>query len=92
MLENGPYPYPLKRRILSDRGHLSNVACARELPNLVREGTTRIILGHVSRENNMPDLAYATAQAELCACGFTENIDYVLKVAPPENEQSYLVF
>ncbi len=92
MLENGPYPYPLKRRILSDRGHLSNVACARELPYLVREGTTRIILGHVSRENNMPDLAYATAQAELCACGFTENIDYVLKVAPPENEQSYLVF
>ena len=92
MLENGPYPYPLKRRILSERGHLSNEACARELPSLVREGTTRILLGHLSRENNLPDLAYATAQAELAACGMTENIDYILQVAPPENDRSYLVF
>lgn len=92
MLENGPYPYPLKRRILSDRGHLSNAACAAELPSLVREGTTRIYLGHLSRENNMPQLAYATAQAELTACGLIENRDYLLQVAPPENERSYLVF
>ena len=92
MLENGPYPYPLKRRILSDRGHLSNVACARELPSLVRDGTTRIFLGHLSRENNLPDLAYATAQAELNACGLKENIDYVLRVAPPENDANYTIF
>ena len=92
MLENGPYPYPLKRRILSDNGHLSNLACAKELPALVKAGTTRIFLGHISKENNMPELAYATAQAELTACGFTENIDYVLRTAPPENEGGYLVF
>ncbi len=92
MLENGPYPYPLKRRILSDCGHLSNAACARELPYLVREGTTRIFLGHLSRENNLPDLAYATAEAELTGAGLRENIDYILQVAPPENEQPYLVF
>ncbi len=92
MLENGPYPYPLKRRILSEQGHLSNLACAKELPSLVKTGTTRIFLGHISEENNMPELAYATAQAELAACGFTENIDYVLRVAPSENQSGYMVF
>ena len=92
MLENGPYPYPLKRRILSDEGHLSNLACARELPQLVRDGTTRISLGHLSRENNLPDLAFATAQSELNACGFRENIDYILQVAAPESDRPYMVF
>ncbi|MBP3436100.1 MAG: MBL fold metallo-hydrolase [Clostridia bacterium] len=92
MLENGPYPYPLKRRILSAVGHLSNEACARELPALVRSGTTRIVLGHISRENNLPDLAYATARAELAACGLTENIDYVLQTAAPECDRPYTVF
>lgn len=92
MLENGPYPYPLKRRILSAGGHLSNEACARELPALVRGGTTRIVLGHISHENNLPDLAYTTAQSELTACGLVENIDYVLQTAASECERSYTVF
>ncbi len=92
MLENGPYPYPLKRRILSARGHLSNEACARELPALVRGGTTRIVLGHISKENNMPSLAVATARAELEACGMTENIDYLLQAAAPECDRPYMVF
>lgn len=92
MLENGPYPYPLKRRILSSAGHLSNAACARELPELVRRGTTRIFLGHISRENNLPELAYTTAQSELAACGFVENRDYVLCVAEPECHRPYTVF
>lgn len=91
MLENGPYPYQLKRRILSDCGHLSNEACARELPQFVRDGTTRLVLGHLSRENNLPELAYATAQAELSACGFRENREYLLQVAPPENTAPYWV-
>ncbi len=92
MLENGPYPYPLKRRILSECGHLSNTACACELPQFVQEGTTRIFLGHISRENNLPDLAYATAQAELAACGLVENVDYILQVAMPEWDRPYVVF
>ena len=92
MLENGPYPYVLKRRILSPFGHLSNEACAAELPNFVRNGTTRISLGHLSRENNMPSLAQATAQAALQSCGMTECVDFLLRVAPPENDQSYVIF
>ncbi len=92
MLENGPYPYPLKRRILSDIGHLSNEACARELPALVRSGTTRLFLGHLSRENNLPALAQSTAQAELTVAGMTEGVDYLLGVAAPESDRPYLTF
>ena len=60
MLKNGPYPAYLKRRILSDRGHLSNADCSRLAGELARRGTGRIILGHLSRHNNLPELARRT--------------------------------
>ena len=64
MLSYGPYPVYLKRRILSDRGHLSNDNCAKLARALAESGTARIILGHLSRENNRPELALAaTAKA-----------------------------
>ena len=47
MLENGPYPYSLKKRILGKKGHLSNDACASTAERLVNGGTTRIYLGHL---------------------------------------------
>lgn len=59
MLCDGPYPVYLKRRILSDHGHLSNPDCARLVRHLADNGTKRIILGHLSRENNRPGLAMA---------------------------------
>ncbi len=92
MLENGPYPYVLKRRILSDRGHLSNEACAAELPALLQSGTTRVVLGHLSRENNLPALAQATALSALQGQGAVENRDFTLHVAPPENTNPPLIF
>lgn len=92
MLQNGPYPYVLKRRILSDCGHLSNEACAAELPLLLQNGTTRLVLGHLSRENNLPALAHATAFASLQAMGAVENRDFTLQVAPPENADAPLIF
>lgn len=92
MLENGPYPYPLKRRILSEQGHLSNEHCAQELPYFVQQRTTRIVLGHLSRENNLPALAYTTASATLGEYRMTENRDYVLQVAPPENTRGPMIF
>ncbi len=52
MLENGPYPYHLKRRVLSNHGHLSNAACADTITSLVENGTTRLVLGHLSKQNN----------------------------------------
>ncbi len=92
MLMNGIYPYPLKRRILSDCGHLSNDDCSRLLPKLVESGSTRFILAHLSRENNMPVIAESTALFELSKNGMKRNKDFILTVAPPvTNGESILI-
>ena len=62
MLRYGPYPVYLKRRILSDSGHLSNACCAQLARKLALGGTKQIILGHLSRENNTPALAMQAAR------------------------------
>jgi len=85
MLQNGPYPYYLKRRILGDHGHLSNDDCAHTLPWLVERGTTRFVLGHLSRENNYPELALATARAQFTSAGMAEGDDYLLSAAAAHN-------
>ena len=87
MLQNGSYPYFLKRRILSDTGHLSNEACARFIPRLVESGTENFILSHLSRENNLPELAYQTALNALTDRKMKKNIDFTLHVAPLINER-----
>lgn len=92
MLETGPYPYYLKRRIKSATGHLSNDSCGEMLERLVRSGTTRIILGHLSRENNLPAIAYATSKNALSEIGAFEGTDYLLSVAPPGNMEKMIVF
>ena len=92
MLENGPYPYFLKRRILSDRGHLSNAACADVAAQLVEHGTTRLFLGHLSAENNLPELAFQTSYCALCECGAVADRDYILKVNPRENNDDVVRF
>ena len=62
MLRNGPYPYVLKRRILSEGGHLSNDACAEAAAYFAENGTRNLLLAHLSRENNTPDLAMKTVR------------------------------
>lgn len=57
MLSYGPYPVALKRRILSPHGHLSNPDCARLAAALAVQGTSMFLLGHISKENNRPELA-----------------------------------
>lgn len=91
MLQNGPYPYILKRRILSDTGHLSNDNCALLSSLLVMNGTTRIVLGHLSRENNVPSLALQTTKSELDSAGAQEGKDYILKVAKPVNDEKAMI-
>ena len=58
MLMDGPYPYDLKLRISSRRGHLSNCDCAQLASELARSGTRGFILAHLSQENNLPELAF----------------------------------
>ena len=62
LLEIGSYPYELKRRIKSDIGHLSNDDSGALAQSLAQSGTKEIILGHLSEENNFPQLALKTVE------------------------------
>ena len=78
MLWNGRYPYPLKKRIAGARGHLSNADCAAFAAELAESGTKRILLAHLSRENNTPEFAYQATAEQL------SGKDVLLRVAAPE--------
>lgn len=92
MLKSGPYPFTLKKRILSDIGHLSNDACANSLVELVRGGTLRLMLGHLSEQNNTPHLAMSTAVNILSQAGAKLGSDYTLDVAPTETNAKAVIF
>ena len=70
MLMNGPYPFILKQRILSDRGHLSNKATARILTKLIGDNTKYIFLAHISEHNNTKQLAFNEITKELSSINF----------------------
>lgn len=65
MLMNGGYPWHLKKRINGDKGHLSNDAAAALLPRLINSNFPRILLAHLSKDNNRPELAYITVKNSL---------------------------
>ena len=65
MLKNGLYPYDLKVRILSRKGHLSNRDCADFACELYEHGTRHLLLAHLSEHNNVPDIAYDETNAAL---------------------------
>ena len=92
MLQCGPYPYILKKRILSDLGHLSNEMCAEIAVELVNSGTTRILLAHLSRENNIPELAKQATLCELEMNGMKQNIDFMLSVVPETNRSGAVIY
>ena len=87
-LQTGPYPYPLKQRILSDHGHLSNDAAASFACRMARRGTRHFVLIHLSKENNTPDCALYTVGCALRSGGFP---DVRLTVAPRgESSEAYI--
>lgn len=65
MLQVGPYPYPLKQRILGNRGHLSNESAGQLLCRVLHDDLKKIYLGHLSKENNYAELAYETVRLEI---------------------------
>lgn len=65
MLQVGPYPYYLKQRILGDRGHLSNERAGQLLCSLLHDKLQSVMLGHLSKENNLPELAYEAVRVEV---------------------------
>ena len=75
MVKNGPYPYPLKARILSDEGHLSNKFAAKVAVRLAQSGTKHLLLAHLSKENNEPRLALDTVRDALVQAGVEMKVD-----------------
>lgn len=71
---NGRYSYVLKRRILSPRGHLSNGDCAQAVVKCVENGASDIVLCHLSRENNTPELALGVTKAAIDAAGLKAHL------------------
>ncbi|MGX7394375.1 MULTISPECIES: MBL fold metallo-hydrolase [Carnobacterium] len=65
MLRMGGYPWHLKQRILGDKGHLSNEDGALALAEIIGDKTKRVYLGHLSKDNNMKELAHLTAESIL---------------------------
>ena len=65
MLQVGPYPYYLKQRILGDKGHLSNENSGRLLSRILHDKLQTVLLGHLSKENNLPELAYESVRMEI---------------------------
>ena len=80
MLRIGPYPWHLKKRIAGDRGHLSNDAAGEVIAYMAEKGTKRFLLGHLSRENNFPELAYQTVYNALCEKSCLAGLDISLDV------------
>lgn len=81
MLKNGPYPWPLKKRILSEHGHLSNVSCGKLLTDIFSHRIKHVFLGHLSEENNKPLLAYDTVKSILYANKINPEKDFTLHLA-----------
>ncbi len=67
---------------MSEIGHLSNEACAETAVDLVKNGTTRLMLAHLSKENNIPELAMQATLCELESMGMIREQDFLLSVLP----------
>lgn len=82
MLKKGPYPYNLKKRILSDFGHLSNDSSKIILEDVLKGNAETVILGHLSDENNLEELAFNEIHSHLSGLGAEVGKDIFLRVAP----------
>lgn len=93
MLQVGPYPYRLKQRILGRRGHLSNVSSGQLLCQVLNEHMRAIFLGHLSKENNLPELAFETVRVEILSsrCGYHPE-DLPIAVAPRKDASRLVEF
>ena len=93
MLEMGPYPYYLKQRILGTRGHLSNEAAGHLLCDVLHDDIKHIFLGHLSKENNYPDLAYESVKVEISLgdCPY-KGSDFPITVASRDKMSEIIYF
>lgn len=78
MLQVGPYPWLLKKRIMSKKGHLSNEEAGIALVEMAKGKVTHVLLAHLSKENNFPQLAYETVSGILKSNGIKPGKDMVI--------------
>lgn len=90
MLRAGPYPPHLKERILGSRGHLSNETGGKVAAWAVEQGTKRVVLAHLSRENNTPAAAMAAAEEALTAAGAVPGRDVTVTAAPRNDRSDWM--
>ena len=81
MLQVGKYPYALKRRILSDKGHLSNETAGSLIGRMINVNVSAVLLAHLSQENNFPELALSTVVGVLAEKGIVPGRDLTLDVS-----------
>lgn len=81
MLEIGPYPPILKKRVRGLKGHLSNIDCGKILGEMLTGMGESVLLSHLSEENNTPELAYSTVIDYLSSLGLDTKTDAVIEVA-----------
>ena len=86
MLRYGRYPVHLKRRILSDHGHLSNTDASAAIARFAEHGTKHFFLAHLSQENNLPSLALD------CARRATAGMDASIRVFPVSGTEIVTVY
>ena len=84
MLKIGPYPWSVKKRIMSSEGHLSNDEAADLAVELGQKGVRRILLAHLSQDNNIPELAFLTIKNMLVEAGLEVGKDVQLDFAYQE--------
>lgn len=91
MVKFGPYPYPLKCRVLGETGHLSNVDAGKAALEILKKGAKKIVLGHLSGTNNVPELAFKTVENMLLEEKLVigKNMDVELKLASRIRPSSY---
>ena len=94
MLKYGPYPYSLKRRVLSEIGHLSNEDCGSALLDILKQNNKcrKIVLGHLSNTNNVPELAYRAVKNILDEKSLISERKLDIKLADRNKPSSYIKF
>lgn len=85
VLRYSRYPYVLKKRIDGPNGHLSNIIAGKTISHLIPYGLQSVMLGHLSKENNFPELAYKTVMEQIVENHFSENsitLNVASRIAP----------
>lgn len=90
MLMYGEYPFDLKKRILGEKGHLSNDSAAEVAVKLLESNTHNVMLSHLSDKNNLPDIAYKTVGEALIKHGAVMGSDINLSVAQRYEVTSFI--